>query len=219
MNHVHFVNQELPFKAYLREHFDAHDYHERLDRMKFRMIDQFLANPDGKWRLIKVPANRTKRIWLEFGKRGTISDLNGLDKIAEALTDGILSLRVATQLQGHTDDGMGYHEMFDEVMEWDEEETNRNVDQEKLYEWLVVDLGGGRTMDFLSDYGLAPLERLLPKIMDEEKPEERLYAIDRAFNIIHQRSDLCAFFIEGGTKTLLEIANQGGYSGGYQNNR
>ena len=195
----------------LVEKFDAYEWHERVDRVKFKMLDQFLANPDGRWVLKRVPAALAKRIWLEYGKRNTISDTNGLDKIAEIMLDGIAALRVATQLQGHTDDGMGYHEMFDEVYEWDEEETDKKVDPEKLYQFLTVQLDGEHEMEFLSDYGLKPLERLVPQIADEEDPVKRLHALDRAFNVIHQRSDLSAFFIEGGRKTLLDIANQGGY--------
>jgi len=42
--------------------------------------------------------------------------------------------------------------------------------------------------------------------------EEKLYAIDKALNVVHQKSDLAAMFVEGGTKTLIDIANQGGYS-------
>lgn len=196
----------------LVEKFDVYEWHERVDRMKFKMLDQFLANPDGRWVLKRVPATLAKRIWLEYGKRDTISDTNGLDKIAEIMLDGIAALRVATQLQGHTDDGMGYHEMFNEVYDWDDEEMDQKVDPEKLYQFLTVQLDGEHdTMEFLSNYGLKPLERLVPQIADEEDPVKRLHALDRAFNICHQRSDLSAFFIEGGQSTLQAIADQGGY--------
>jgi hypothetical protein len=174
------------------------------------MVDTFLKNPKGKWTLIRVPADKLKRIWLEFGKYDRISDLNGLDKIAEALLDGIASLEVANQLQGHHDNGMGRHEIFEEVMEWDEEETNRNVNEEDLYDWLnVVGEGDGA---FLSDYGPNRLHKFIPRIADEENPRDRLMAIDQALNVIHQRSDLAEFFIAGGTKTLTDIFNQGGYT-------
>ena len=198
----------------INESFDPEEYHERLDKIKYRMLRSFLDNPKGKWRLIKVPASRVKKIWLEFGKRNTITDLNGLDKIAESLLDGICSLRVASQLYGHTDDGLGYTEMFEDVFDWDEEETRKNVNEDDLYEFLTVVTGKNQTEDFLSDYGLRPLENLVPRIADESDPIKRLYAIDRAFNVIHQRSDLAAFFIDGGSKTMLEIYNQGGYSSG-----
>ena len=195
----------------LVEKFDVYEWHDRVDRVKFKMLDQFLANPDGRWVLKRVPAALAKRIWLEYGKRNTISDANGLDKIAEIMLDGIAALRVATQLQGHSDDGMGYHEMFDEVYDWDDGETDQKVDPEKLYQFLTVQLDGEHKMEFLSDYGLKPLERLVPQIADEEDPVKRLHALDRAFNICHQRSDLSAFFIEGGQSTLQAIADQGGY--------
>lgn len=49
------------------------------------------------------------------------------------------------------------------------------------------------------------------KAMTADTDEEILYAIDKFLNVIHMRSDLSAWFVEGGQKTLLDIANQGGY--------
>jgi hypothetical protein len=194
----------------LTEKFEPDEWFERLDNMKYRMVEAFLRNPKGKWSLIQVPAERFKKIWLEFGKYDRISDLNGLDKIAESLLSGIASLEVANQLQGHHENGMGYHELFEEVKGWTEEETDENIDEQDLYEWLtVIDEGDGA---FMSDYGLDKLLRLVSRISNEEDPRDRLMAIDQALNVIHQRSDLAKFFISGGTKTLNDIFFQGGYS-------
>lgn len=205
----------MKFKSFykfflIKESFEPEEWFDRLDSMKYRMINAFLENPKGKWSLIQVPADRLKRIWLEFGKYDRITDLNGLDRIAENILDGIASLEVANQLQGHHDNGMGYYELFEEVMGWDKEETDQNVNEEDLYEWLtVIDEGDGA---FLSDYGPKKLLKLVPRISNEEDPKDRLMAIDQALNVIHQRGDLSKFFISGGMKTLNDIFSQGGYS-------
>jgi hypothetical protein len=64
----------------------------------------------------------------------------------------------------------------------------------------------------LSDYGLPKLEAIYPSIFNAKTDEEKLYAIDKALNVVHQRNDLAAMFVEGGTKTLTQVANQGGYT-------
>jgi hypothetical protein len=59
---------------------------------------------------------------------------------------------------------------------------------------------------------LNPLKNIYVQIFNATTPEEKIYAIDKALNVVHQRNDLAAMFIEGGTSTLLKIASQGGYS-------
>ena len=189
----------------LKESFDFEEWHKRIDDIKQYMVNEFLKNPKGKWKLIQVPAERFKKIWLEFGKYDRITDLNGLDKIAENLLNGIASLEIANQLQGHSQNS--YYDLFEEVLGWDKEETDKHVNEEDLYDWFVIDDDIG---EFLSDYGPSSLLKLVPKISDEENPRDRLMAIDQAMNVIHQRGDLAKFFISGGSKTLMDIFKQGG---------
>lgn len=60
----------------------------------------------------------------------------------------------------------------------------------------------------LSDYGLPKLESILLKIMSEKTPEQKLCLIDQFLNVVHQRSDLAAFFIEGGSNTLTKLSSK-----------
>ena len=148
-----------------------------------------------------IPASLLKRVWFQFGKYHRIEE-KSLDKIAEQILNNIARLRASTEMMGHTQNDVrpelsdnGY-EFTDE--EWDDWMTNYFTNNDGS--WL------------LSDYGLPKLEVLYGEIFNAKTPEEKLYAIDKALNVIHQRNDLAAMFVEGGSHTLSDIADQGGYT-------
>lgn len=85
---------------------------------------------------------------------------------------------------------------------------------EEWEEWMTNYFTDERGGWLLSDYGLDPLKRIYGNIFNAKTPEDKLYAIDKALNVVHQRSDLAAMFVEGGTATLNAVANQGGYDAG-----
>jgi hypothetical protein len=62
---------------------------------------------------------------------------------------------------------------------------------------------------------MEPLQNLYLVIFNANTPEEKLYACDKALNVVHQRNDLAALFVEGGKTTLNDVAEQGGYNAGY----
>lgn len=70
----------------------------------------------------------------------------------------------------------------------------------------------------LSDYGLRPLQNLATELYGENDPNEKVVIIDKMLNVVHQRSDLASWFIQGGIDTLSALS---GYevpdeeSGGY----
>lgn len=63
--------------------------------------------------------------------------------------------------------------------------------------------------DLISDYGLPVLLDLLPELYHATDSEEILRASDKIFNVVHQRSDLAGFFIEGGSNTLYQMSGEG----------
>lgn len=73
---------------------------------------------------------------------------------------------------------------------------------EDFYDW-TVDKNG---IDIMSDYGLEPLINLLYKLKTSKTPEEKLLTIDRMLNVVHQRSDLASWFVEGGSKALSQLS-------------
>lgn len=64
----------------------------------------------------------------------------------------------------------------------------------------------------ISDYGLAPLERLACSYNDNMSPEETLVLINKIIDIVHCNGDLSALFIKGGASTLNRISNPQVYS-------
>jgi len=61
-------------------------------------------------------------------------------------------------------------------------------------------------VDIISDYGLTPLLKLLDTLRSQDKPEEKLVTIDKILNVVHQRSDIASWFIEGGSNALSQLS-------------
>jgi len=59
---------------------------------------------------------------------------------------------------------------------------------------------------FISDYGLEPLMKLLAELLRATTPEEKLLIIDRMLNVVHQRSDIAEWFVEGGSSSLSQLS-------------
>lgn len=179
----------------------ASDFLERKDKQLLDLAE-LLKKSKGKGRVPwkTVSASLLKRVWLLFGKTHRINN-NDIDKIADQVLTNIARLSASTEMMGHTPydvrpelEEMGY--VFTDE-EWDDWMANYFTNIEGS--WL------------LSDYGLPKLEALYSKIFNAHTSEEKLYAVDKALNVVHQRNDLAAMFVEGGTSTLNYIASQGGY--------
>ncbi len=96
---------------------------------------------------------------------------------------------------------------------YDDELPNR----EKFYELLYNDMKDkffdyymddpeGKWGGFISDYGLQPLEDLLVQLLHAGSPEEKLLIIDQMLNVVHQRSDIAEWFVEGGSRALSQLS-------------
>ena len=95
---------------------------------------------------------------------------------------------------------------------------DEEITREKFYELLYYEmkerffdyyqndpkekLGG-----FISDYGLDPLLKLQSELLRSTTPEEKLLIIDRMLNVVHQRSDIAEWFVEGGSKALSQLSS------------
>ncbi len=77
---------------------------------------------------------------------------------------------------------------------------------ERFYEYYSVDKNG---TDILSDYGLEPLIKLLFKLLNEENPDKKLPILDRMLNVMHMRSDLAAWLVDGDTRALDDLSGYG----------
>jgi hypothetical protein len=58
----------------------------------------------------------------------------------------------------------------------------------------------------ISDYGLKPLWNIALKLAESNNDEEKLMLIDQMLNVVHQRGDLAALFIEGGSGALTQLS-------------
>lgn len=77
--------------------------------------------------------------------------------------------------------------------------------KDRFYEYYQND-PEGRMGSFISDYGLKPLEDLLIELLHASTPEEKLLIIDRMLNVVHQRSDIADWFVEGGSHALQQLS-------------
>lgn len=92
-----------------------------------------------------------------------------------------------------------------------------DITREKFYELFYEDMKNkffnnymddpeGKMGGFISDYGLEPLEKLLVQLLRATNPEEKLLIIDRMLNVVHQRSDIADWFVEGGSHALGQLS-------------
>ena len=70
-----------------------------------------------------------------------------------------------------------------------------------LGDWIEAD-GQWR----LSDYGLKPLHKLLVQLRKEFDPSKKLPILDKMLNVVHQRSDIASWFVEGGSSALSQLS-------------
>ena len=75
----------------------------------------------------------------------------------------------------------------------------------KFFDYYMND-PEGKMGGFISDYGLKPLEELLVELLRATTPEEKLLIIDRMLNVVHQRSDIADWFVEGGSRALAQLS-------------
>jgi hypothetical protein len=59
---------------------------------------------------------------------------------------------------------------------------------------------------FISDYGLNALVTLNGQLMRATKPEDKVVIIDKMLNVLHQRSDIAEWFVEGDSGALNQLS-------------
>lgn len=193
------------------DYYASAEWIERIDSALADMVASFDAHgrKRAKWRITWQPVNAeaVARIWLVYGKRGTVFDSEGLARITEQVLNLIARLHVSTAISGHA--------TFD--MRPEAEEYRGRAFTNKQWARFVDGMEDREGRWFLSDYGMRPLEALFVRLFRAATDEERLMTLDRVFNVVHQRGDLAAMFIQGGTATLNRIAAQGGYVTPFEN--
>lgn len=72
-----------------------------------------------------------------------------------------------------------------------------------FYNYYTTDSKG---IDIRSDYGTKPLIQLAFELKRENNYPQKVVIIDKMLNVVHQRSDLASWFIEGGSQALSDIS-------------
>lgn len=132
-----------------------------------------------------LPANRVIKIWTDYSRIGFVRDEKGIDTLADRLIEIVARLAASTGLTP-------------------EELEENEIDPDEFWDWAVDENG----QYVMSDYAWKELNPLILSLYEARTPEDKLQFMDRIFNIVHQRSDLSKFFVEGGSKTLDKLANE-----------
>lgn len=203
MNNIHLIKLSLIKYSddWTDDEWSAYEtYSELYDEALYEFINDLKKNKKVQdWSY--VPSDKLKKIWFYFGKTGVVRDIEGIDKIADIICYNVAKVDVNTVMTGHTSTEPLYEV---EGRLGDLTDISKKLQKQiSNYDW-DMDI-----KDRISDYGLEPLKNGVNKLLLCKTPEDKLYAIDRIMNVIHQRSDIASWFIEGGTTTLREIFEEG----------
>jgi len=139
---------------------------------------------------------RLKKIWKDYVKYGVVHDEEGLNEIANKMLDNLAKLQAVTDLSGHSQITMK------EISEECGIETLPEDSSDFYFNFLETKYGTP-----ISDYGLNKLWDIAFQIAKAKDAKDKLLLIDQMLNVVHQRGDLAALFIEGGSSSLSNLSD------------
>ena len=162
-----------------------------------------------RWTLIpKEQYWNALRNYMQYGEAFRTPE-NLIDRWLDIIYNNVMILEYMTALAGHAN-YFPYDEMLDIFFYEKEDEAPKDyhawsefLDDIGFYDWCKLPDGS----DAWSDYGLKPLWNIITKIDENTSKGEKLIAINRCLDVVHQRGDLASAFIEGGSKSCSEISN------------
>ena len=169
------------------------DFSEEYYNAVHNVLTEFISNPKGKQPWAVVPAARLKKIWEDFSRYGIVRDEAGLEEIIRQIIRNVFRIQVNTELCGH--------ESVDPKELYEQEGIKFTKRIDELFGDYVLHNGQWR----ISDYALKPLFEDIEKLQNTSDPKEKLLIVDHMLNIVHQRGDLAASFVEGGRSTLNSL--------------
>ncbi len=197
---------------------DIHSYYEGMEQAAdsiLRELEQHVNDDKYRQKWQVVPAARLKKIWNDYAKTSMVRDEKGMDDIAWTVLYNIFKIHANTILCGHTDQSPND---FAESITGENFEEKYGVDKFGYSIWdrdnafFEDDNGQWR----LSDFALDKLINAAGKLEQAQTAEQKLQAVDRVLNIVHARSDLASWFVQGGTATLNSLAGYKKASGSTQ---
>ena len=124
-------------------------------------------------------------------------DARGIELIENIIIENVKKIQTNTILMGHTPHNP-------EHILQDYEMTMNETDEHDYGDWAMDDKGAWR----ISDYALHNLVNGTLELMHAKTPEEKLVKIDFILNVVHMRSDIASWFVEGGSAGLDELQTQ-----------
>lgn len=117
-----------------------------------------------------------------------------------------ISIQYITELAGHSQyfPGEDVDMVFGDGEEYiDYDRGWRLLEKEGFYDWCKLPDGS----DGWSDYGLAPIFKIIKEYDASMEAGEILILINRVLDVAHCRGDLASAFIEGGSRSCDYISN------------
>lgn len=186
-----------------------YDFHESLEDVIRDAIREFINRKPSqkyqKWAVIKFP--RLYKIWNDFVKMGVVRDEKGIDEIESIILRNILKLEANTILLGHSNVNPDeyWRDEYDEDNGWDNMSEAEQEEFTEDFVYFASDPKSGHMR--ISDYAMDKLFALASKLLRQNEYDQKLYIIDRILNIVHQRSDLASWFVEGGRRSLAKLSD------------
>lgn len=171
-------------------------FFERVGEVAWEMLAEYRrGEPVQPWRVI--PAARLEAVWQARARDGFVRDSKGLDAIARRFVDNVARLLINTEVAGHTErstrQALAGYALDEEIPPGDEE---------AFVDWAIhTPTGGWR----ISDHALDPLVSIACALCAEPDDEDKLLLVELALQVTHPRSDLAAWFVEGGSLAISRM--------------
>ena len=169
-----------------------YDFHVAVSEHLDDLVSEYQTQRPRRWRTVR--ASTLTSVWESYIRLGFIRSEKAIDRIADVFYRNTVAIEVNNQISGHTqsspEDVLADHMPAEEI--------------EEFVEWAITFDDGWR----ISDYGTDKLVRLVCLFPSCNTPEEKLLVCDAILNVVHQRSDLASWFVEGGTRTLNALSSR-----------
>lgn len=160
-----------------------------------------------------IPFHKLKRIWEQFVKHGFVRDEKTVLDFKDLIVKNIVKVVINNDLSGHSThyplDELKYNVIPEDEQDnytyEDLENIFRKEWTERIFNYIYDDKSRHNTMR-ITDNAIDKLTSLASKLLQEQEPEKILVLIDQVLNVVHQRSDIAEWFIEGGSRSLDKLS-------------
>lgn len=174
---------------------------ERESTLQFEIYEEW-SNAKGTdsvqtWNLI--PSSLFITEWKYNSRTGNVHE-NKIQRMQDILIDNYIKIYINTVLMGHTSTHPLWYLEGIVPEDWDSEDMDEFLDGYEDY--CIDDKNSWR----ISDYAIERMESAIHSLIREEDYCKKVYWIDTLLSIVHCRSDLASWFIQGGSKTLSLVS-------------